>query len=300
MNLSHLYYFHKLAELQHYTQAAQELYITQPTLSGAISCLEAELGISLFQKRGRNIFLTKYGKEFYDYVNISLRELDMGIAVAKEHAGDLGGTVDIGSISTIQGDYLPMAIQSFLTEKAAHVTFNIYQAQTNDIVKNIKADQYDVGFCTLVQDEHDLCFVPIVAQPLIAVVSKEHPLANTTALTFEELRSYPLISYQTEQPVGRNVKELLKHYDLSAKQHYSDEVTLCGIAMTELSVAVLLKTPSLRQFDDLSIISLPQVPAEFHIVHMVYNRNRYKSRAVNSFIDFITTSRSYVPTLSAH
>lgn len=51
MNLAHLYYFCKLAELQHYTKAAKELYITQPSLSGAISSLEAELGIALFEKK---------------------------------------------------------------------------------------------------------------------------------------------------------------------------------------------------------------------------------------------------------
>ena len=61
MNLSQLYYFRKLAELQHYAKAAKELYITQPSLSNAISSLEQELGVSLFQKTGRNIHLTKYG-----------------------------------------------------------------------------------------------------------------------------------------------------------------------------------------------------------------------------------------------
>ena len=50
MNLSQLYYFSKLADLQHYTRAAKELFITQPTLSGSISSLENELGVALFQK----------------------------------------------------------------------------------------------------------------------------------------------------------------------------------------------------------------------------------------------------------
>ena len=295
MNLSHLYYFRKLAELQHYTQAAQELYITQPSLSGAISCLESELGIALFQKRGRNVFLTKYGKEFYDYVCAALRELDTGIAVAKEHAGELGGTVDIGCISTIQGDYLPQVVREFGTQKGAHVKFNIYQAQTNAIVKGVKADQYDIGFCTLVKDERDLYFVPILSQPLIAVVNKEHPLAGATSLTFAELRGYQMISYQPEQPIGKDVQALLKRAGLTADQSYSDEVTLCGLAMIETSVAVLLQTPSLQQFRDLAVISLPEVPDDFHIVHMVFNRTRYKSRAVEGFIDYVTAFRSYVP-----
>lgn len=58
MNLSQLNYFKKLAEVLHYTRAAQELFITQPTLSGAISSLEKELGAPLFERNGRSVLLT--------------------------------------------------------------------------------------------------------------------------------------------------------------------------------------------------------------------------------------------------
>lgn len=55
MNLQQLYYFRKLAEVQHYTEAAKALYITQPSLSDSISSLESELSVALFQKKGRGI-----------------------------------------------------------------------------------------------------------------------------------------------------------------------------------------------------------------------------------------------------
>ena len=67
MNLQQLYYFRKLAEVQHYTKAAKALYITQPSLSDSIASLEHELSVSLFQKKGRGVQLTKYGQEFYEY-----------------------------------------------------------------------------------------------------------------------------------------------------------------------------------------------------------------------------------------
>ncbi len=57
MNLAQLRYFQKLADLQHYSQAAKELNIAQPSLSSSISSLEKELGIPLFQKVGRNVRL---------------------------------------------------------------------------------------------------------------------------------------------------------------------------------------------------------------------------------------------------
>ena len=55
MNLSQLYYFAKLSEMQHYANAAKELYITQPSLSHAIKSLEAELGAPLFEREGRRM-----------------------------------------------------------------------------------------------------------------------------------------------------------------------------------------------------------------------------------------------------
>ncbi len=295
MNLSQLYYFRKLAELQHYTQAAQELYITQPSLSGAIAALEAELGISLFEKRGRNVYLTKYGKEFYQYVCNSLQFLERGIEVAKEHAGALSGTVDIGSISTIQGDYLPMVIRSFIAEKGNNVKFSIHQEQTNSIVSAIQKGTWDIGFCSPVDDAPDLFFVPVLQQPLMVVVNKNHPLAKEKSLQFSQLRGYDLLSYHTEQPIGQKVGKLLSENGLKADQQYSNELDMSGIASISNSVAIILQTPSLRQFNDLVAIPLPEVPDDFRVVHMAFNQKAYKCHAVESFIDYVAAFWSYSP-----
>ena len=78
MNLSQLQYFKVLAQEEHYTRAAQMLSITQPSLSHAISQLEQELGTRLFEKKGRNVVLTRYGKMFLPYVEESLKVLNEG------------------------------------------------------------------------------------------------------------------------------------------------------------------------------------------------------------------------------
>ena len=57
MNLSHLQYFRELAQVQHYTKAAHNLFISQPTLSHSIAALEDELGVKLFEKNGRTVKL---------------------------------------------------------------------------------------------------------------------------------------------------------------------------------------------------------------------------------------------------
>ena len=64
MNLYHLRYFTTLARYEHYTRAAEELMITQPSLSHAIAAMEDELGVKLFEKEGRNVVLTRFGHIF--------------------------------------------------------------------------------------------------------------------------------------------------------------------------------------------------------------------------------------------
>ena len=129
MNLQQLYYFRKLAEVQHYTEAAKALYITQPSLSDSISSLESELSVALFQKKGRGIELTKYGQEFYQYVNQALGILEHGIAIMKEKSDLVTGTIDVGCIPTLLGDFLPDALDLY-HEKHPQVSFNIFHEKS--------------------------------------------------------------------------------------------------------------------------------------------------------------------------
>ena len=96
MNLYHLRYFSTLAHIEHYTKAADILAITQPSLSYAISTLEEELGVKLFEKNGRNVTLTKYGKVFLNDVEEVLNRLDSSVNSLKL-AGKGEGCIDVVS-----------------------------------------------------------------------------------------------------------------------------------------------------------------------------------------------------------
>lgn len=82
-----LLYFKKAAELQHLTNAAKELHIAQPSLSRAISSMEGDLGVKLFERQGRNVQLTHYGKIVLDYAQVildDLHEMKQTIDTAKD------------------------------------------------------------------------------------------------------------------------------------------------------------------------------------------------------------------------
>ena len=72
-----LSYFQKIAELQHMTKAAAALHVAQPSLSRTIKSLEEELDVPLFDHRGRNIVLTKYGEILLAHVNLIMKEMEL-------------------------------------------------------------------------------------------------------------------------------------------------------------------------------------------------------------------------------
>ncbi|HBW2823586.1 TPA: LysR family transcriptional regulator, partial [Klebsiella pneumoniae] len=88
MNLKQLYYFKRLSETEHYTEAASSLCITQPSLSHAISELEKELGVALFARQGRNVKITQNGKRFLPYVEDALASLENGRMILQKNGAE--------------------------------------------------------------------------------------------------------------------------------------------------------------------------------------------------------------------
>ena len=76
MNWQQLQHFEKLVSVGHYRKAAEQLYITQPTLSKSISNLEKELGVPLFYKKNNDLYLTIYGKAFHSHVQNAISEVE--------------------------------------------------------------------------------------------------------------------------------------------------------------------------------------------------------------------------------
>lgn len=293
MNLSQLYYFRKLAQLQHYTKAAKELYITQPSLSDSISSLEQELGLSLFQKEGRNVKLTKYGREFYEYVDAALNQLDKGIAVAKSKSGLMGGIVDIGCIPTILGDYMPGILMHY-REKHPKISFNIYQGHTLRLLDELKKGTYDLAFCSKTEDA-ELEFVPILAQRLILVVREDHPLARRESVKLKELVDYSLTTYRETIPIGKIVRAILREKGVEASFSYDDEISIGGVVTATNQAAIAADTPYLSQFAHIKKIVISDIPEDARLVYLVYSKKNYMTKATEDFMEYLIKYERQLP-----
>ena len=294
MNLQQLYYFRKLAEVQHYTEAAKALYITQPSLSDSISSLESELSVALFQKKGRGIELTKYGQEFYQYVNQALGVLEHGIAIMKEKSDSVTGTIDVGCIPTLLGDFLPDALDLY-HEKHPQVNFNIFQEKSIPVAEGVSAGDYDIGFCSMVENKDDLVFVPITYQELIVIVRNDHPLARYDSIELSALRDYTLSTYRDTIPIGKTIRKILKDKNMEAAYSYDDEISIAGRINRSSKAAIVADTPFLKQFDNLKKIHLTDVPMDTRMLYMVYSKKNFITAAVEAFANFMVSNCLNLP-----
>lgn len=287
MNLSQLYYFSKLSELEHFSKAAKELYITQPSLSHAIKSLETELGVQLFEREGRRMRLTPFGKEFAIYVKRGLREIDKGVELAQEFNGKLGGTVNVGAVLTVQGDYLPPLFHDFSENYGQEVKLNMFQGFSIPLVEGLENDKYDVVFAAAGERKPNLCYEHVLSHELVAVVNKNNPLAQRDSIGIPELSGYNVHTYRLGTPIGEEVNDLLTEYNLSAKHDCEGEVSLGGIisAMPN-DIALATLTISLKAFDYLRFLRIEEVPQDFHPIYLIYKRDAYRSCAAERFIQF--------------
>lgn len=179
--------------IKHYTKAAAELYIAQPTLSVAISSLEKELGTPLFERKNNQILLTPCGKQFYHYVCIALQNIEKGITAVHEYAGMINGQINLGTLYAMQGKYWSEA-SCVPWRYGAPIQINITQGFTPALTRDLKADKLVVVFAGQTEPDPDLISVPCWAQELAVAVNKAHPLAskkwNLTRWTWGLSHSY--------------------------------------------------------------------------------------------------------------
>lgn len=293
MNLAHLRYFVKLAELQHYAKASKELYISQPSLTHAIKSLEAELGVPLFNRVGRGVELSEFGLKFNECVVRGLREIDRGLDFAREYTDRLSGTVRIGAIFTVQGDYLPRLMKDYRAVYGSGVEFTMCQGLTLQLLDRLEAGEFDVAFAAYAPNRPNLRFVPAIAHELVVCVSKDHPLAKRSSCSFADLRGYEIHCYRRGAPIAEEIFDITDGLGLNLIGSYEDEISLGGALSANPAICGLgTLTIGLRCFPDIVTIPLVDVPRDFHKIYLVYKHDNRYSRAVESFIEFV---HDYVP-----
>ena len=144
MTLNQLLYFQAVAKYEHFRLAAASLNISQPSLSRSIANLEEELGIILFERKGRTVTLTKYGRFFLEHANRILSDVRLAEKQMKKLSGS-SGHVDIAYVFPLAAQYIPRNVRRFLAKSNnSKISFNFHQTYTGEMRPEIRKIRRDL------------------------------------------------------------------------------------------------------------------------------------------------------------
>lgn len=292
MNLCHLRYFIVLAEEQHFRKAAEKLCITQPSLSHAISQLETELGIMLFDRQSRASFLTKEGREFLGYVQKSVSILDAG--VEKMQKASLGeGIIKLGFLRTLGVSFVPELLAKFLKTRAdKNVDFEFFTGSTSPLLTGLDEEKFDVVFCSKLDQKTEFEFTPVSKQDLVVIVPVDHPLAHRYTIDLNETIPYKQIYFSKASGLRSVIDKLFEKIDKKPLIGYEmeEDQVIAGFVAQGFGIAVVPYMEELLRMNVRIIqISNPYWERNFY---MATPKNKYMSPVVQEFKQFVINNYS--------
>lgn len=192
MELRHLRYFVALAERLHFTAAAAQVHVTQPTLSHQIRQLENELGMDLFNRAERQVSLTAAGVLFLPKVLEALKTLDSGCALLKASITASSGHLRLATSPTFNIVIVPRTVRIF-QQQHPQVQVTIEELTVGEMTTALRAGEIDMAIAYQPLDFQNLRFEPLCVEELVLVVRPDHPLAHRKRVRMIELHQRDIV-----------------------------------------------------------------------------------------------------------
>lgn len=283
MELRVLNYFLAIAREENFTKAAQQLHVTQPTLSRQIADLEQELGVKLFVRSNHNIILTedrmilkRRAQEILSLADKTKRDF-----LQKDEA--LSGTISIGSGEFRSTEYLAKIIAEF-RKKYPNVKYEIYSGNANNIRDYIERGLLDIGLMSEPIDmrKYDFVNMPIQEQWGLYAPS-DSPLSKKENITPEDLKGMSIVTATgdfNQSRIGKWLGDYREQVEIAATANlpYNEAV------LAKENIGVMLSINLNCTYDNLKFI--PLKPVLNVSTALGWKKEQIFSATTSAFIDF--------------
>ncbi|MCZ8515391.1 LysR family transcriptional regulator [Paenibacillus filicis] len=287
MEWQQLEYFQTVARLEHMTQAAQALSVSQSALSRSISRLESELGVPLFDRQGRSIALNRYGQLFLQRVNRILKEYEDGKLEIRDLLDEDAGEVTLGFLHTLGSHMIPELIVSFRS-KYPRVRFQLNQSSTTVLLQQLVHGMLDL--CLLSSPSEAVNSVEwkeLWSEELFVFVPKQHPLAGRDSIALTEIADEPMVSFKHGYGLRHIIDRLCLQAGFTPRIAFEGEEvpTVAGLVAAGLGVALLpnVKGSGIEHGVKLRV----STPECRRVIGVAWSKDRYLSPSSKRFLQFV-------------
>ncbi|MBP1156422.1 MULTISPECIES: LysR family transcriptional regulator [unclassified Paenibacillus] len=280
MNIEHIVTFLKVYQVGSFQQAANQLYLPQPTVSHRISQLEKELGNSLLIRAKGKIKLTEEGKAFLPYARSIIGAVQEGKEAVGQVKSGTTGKLSIGCNSSFASCILPQMMNSF-TSKHANVSIKVYCYSTSELVRLMKSRTFQLGITRYTSNDPDLNYRLVYSEPMMLYVSPQHRFAKHKKIALEEVLQEPLITYQKDTQSRKLIDVTLNQLNLNYKPKFESNNLSLLKHFIQMNFGVLFSGPSYMKSEvkknELVQIEIEHNPFPLSQLFIVYREGELNS-----------------------
>jgi LysR family hydrogen peroxide-inducible transcriptional activator len=186
ITLTQLEYVVAVDTYRHFGRAAENCFITQPTLSMQIKKLEEDLEIIIFDRSRHPLLPTDVGQRIIDQARIVLKQSEEINNIVKDHKNQVSGLIRIGIIPTMAPYLLPIFIGNY-KRKYPNIFIKVVEETTDNIVKLLHKDLIDVGILATPLKEEKIIEKPIFYEEMLIYANASHPLHKQKEITVKDI-----------------------------------------------------------------------------------------------------------------
>lgn len=291
VTLAQLRAFVTVSRVGSFTRAAEQLEMSQPSVTAAIKQFEDALGLRVFDRTTKTLKLTKASKVFLPGIERILGELDATLADFQSVSDGTQGSIAAAVLPSIATNVLPEAVKSF-SAAFPNIRISLRDDNSSGVRERVLSGEVDIGIAGRTENSDGLHFEPLLRDPFGAVVHKTHPLAKGKGpIGWDELAGYPYISFASDTGL-RPILDTLTDVPENLRAPWvevSNIATVLSLLKTNLGIAALPQM-SVNTIENDVVFRTLLNPPLFRELGLITRNGRTLAPAAEKFIDHIKSA----------
>ena len=243
MNSNQVRYFLAIVRTGSFSLAADDMFISQSSISKQIKALETEMGVALFRREHSKVFLTEAGNVFLTYAQTAVREYERMQAALGQYQANKAYTVRMGSIPIVSSYGISRRIAAFAKlYRDEKISFNLRETDQCFVKKELDEDAIDFALLRIDKLENVEAYDTIlfVVDEFVLVCHEDHILAGAKAVALEEIACWPFLLLNEHSLQYSIVTEAFAQANLPLRIHCSTTRHKILLEMVSVGMGVAL------------------------------------------------------------
>lgn len=294
-DLADLRAFLAVADLGSFRAASDSLHVSQSALSRRVDKLENALGVKLFERSTRKVQLTTIGRGFVPRARNVLNELENALIGIQDVAEKLSGEVTIACVPSAVAYFLPEVIHQY-HQQYPGIRIRIIDESSSEVLTVVARGDADFGLTYIGTQDAEITYQPLLNEPFVVALRRDHPLAARRTLTWAQLADHPFIRLAQGSGNRFLMDRALAHSAQQPRWFCEVQHVPALVSLVEAGVGIgVVPQLAMPQGRHAALVSKPlREPAVSRDIGLIHRRGRQLSPVAQLLYDMLMTARRTV------